>query len=41
MIYYQLAGCYKMKGDDTISDEYLEKAQAVFDPLGITMATSE
>ena len=41
MLYYHLAGCYKIKGDDSQSDEYLEKAKAVFDPLGITIATSE
>ena len=41
MLYYHLAGCYKIKGDDSLSDEYLDKAKAVFDPLGITIATSE
>lgn len=39
-IYYHLAGCYKLKGDDIKSDEYLEKANTIFDALGIELAKS-
>ena len=34
-IYLQLAGCYKIKGEEQKSDDYLERASSMYDALGI------
>ena len=38
--YLHLAGCYKMKGESVLSDQYLEKANKMLENLGLKVAYS-